>query len=87
MARFTSAETVLEIVRTAPEAPSVDHTRLRTQAACVRTLCDEISRHKSEGRRFAALNDQLRDEVANLASILDEAPTREPPASSIRLRG
>jgi hypothetical protein len=81
----TTAETLLEIARIA-HAPVGGHPRLRAQAACVRTLSDEITRHKSGGRRFAALSEQLKDEVANLASILEEAAMPHPPASGIRLR-
>jgi hypothetical protein len=81
----TTAETLLEIARIA-EAPFEGHARLRTQAACVRTLSDEITRHSSGGRRFAALCEQLQEEIENLASILEEAAMPGPPASGIRLR-
>jgi hypothetical protein len=81
----TTAETLLEIARIA-KAPVGDHPRLRAQAACVRALSDEITRHKSGGRRFAALCEQLQEEISNLASILEDATMSEPPASAIRLR-
>jgi hypothetical protein len=81
----TTAETLLEIARIA-QAPVGGHPRLRAQAACVRALSDEITRHKSGGRRFAALCEQLQEEISNLASILEDATMSEPPASGIRLR-
>jgi hypothetical protein len=81
----TTAETLLEIARIV-QAPVGDHPRLRAQAACVRALSDEITRHKSGGRRFAALREQLHEEISNLASILEDAAMCEPPASGIRLR-
>ena len=68
------------------EASLQGHARLRTQAACVRTLCDEIGRYDSPARRFAALREQLQEEVAQLACLLEDAATPEPPASGIRFR-
>ncbi len=81
----TTAETLLEIARII-HAPFEGHSRLRTQAAWVRTLCDEITRHKSAGPHVAALRAQLQEEIANLAFLLEEASMPEPPASGIRLR-
>jgi hypothetical protein len=80
----TTAKTLSEVARTA-QAPLEGQSRLRTQAAWVRTLSDELKRYESAGHRFVALREQLREEVANLAS-LEEAATPEPPASGIRLR-
>src|SRR5450631_3697586 len=82
----TTAEVLSEFVHIA-EAPFRGHARLRTQAACVRTLYDEISRYDSTDRRFAALREQLQAEVAQLACLLEEAATPDAPASGIRLRG
>jgi hypothetical protein len=81
----TTAETLSEIARIA-QTPVGGHPRLRAQAACVRALSDEITRHKSGGCRYAALCEQLHEEIANLASILEDAAVSEPPASGIRLR-
>jgi hypothetical protein len=81
----TTAETLLEVARIS-QTPFEDHSRLRAQAAWVRTLSDEIARCKSAGSRFAALREQLEEEVANLASLLEEAAMPDAPASGIRLR-
>jgi hypothetical protein len=81
----TTAETLLEIARIA-QAPVGGHPRLQAQAACVRALSDEITRHKSGSRRFAALCEQLQEELSNLAYILEDAAMPEPPASGIHFR-
>jgi|HubBroStandDraft_2_1064218.scaffolds.fasta_scaffold144552_2 hypothetical protein len=80
-----TAETLLEIARIA-QAPLVSHPRLRAQTAWVQTLSDELARHRSGSHRFAALCEQLQEEIANLASMLEDAAMADPPASGIRLR-
>jgi hypothetical protein len=82
----TTAEVLSEFAHIV-EAPFSGHARMRTQAACVRTLYDEISRYELTDRRVAALRAQLQEEVAELACLLEEAATPEPSASGLRLRG
>jgi hypothetical protein len=64
----TTAETLLKVARIV-QAPLDGNPRLRTQAACVRMLSDEISRHKSAGPRFSALREQLQEELMTLACL------------------
>lgn len=77
----TSAETLLEMARMAQG--TFENSRLRAQAACVRTLCDEIKRHECSGRLFAALCNQLEDEVAILGDLVKEAAMPPPLESGV----
>jgi CheY-like chemotaxis protein len=58
-------------------APAVDDA-LRSQAAFVRALVDEIGRHHPSDRRMTDLHEQLAEELARLAALAEEdSPTAD----------
>jgi hypothetical protein len=79
-----TAEALLEVARTV-QVPPEGQSRIRTQAACVRALCDEIARNESAGFP-TALREQLQEELTNLAFLLEQVAAPVPSASGIRLR-
>lgn len=48
------------------------YSALNRQSAFIRTLDDEMARHASSPPRAAALREQLREEQARLAALLQE---------------
>jgi CheY-like chemotaxis protein len=66
------AREALEIGRTAS-----DDDALRSQAALVRALVDELQHYHPSDRRVAALHAQLGDELGRLAQIVFDRPTAE----------
>jgi hypothetical protein len=79
-----TARTLHELARAT--ASSSKHPRLRTQAACVRTLSHELSRYDLDDPCYGSLRAQLQDEVSQLSDLIEEAAVPPPPFFEKRLR-
>lgn len=81
-----STRNVLNLVNGAmPKAPEPDDgsEAVRAQAAFVRALVDEVDRSHPGDRRVVALHEQLGDELALLARLVQQATLAQIPADTL----